>query len=75
MMSARQQLTNLTYNELEIHVKGVFDCPTYGSDATERLLTIQQGARFVVDYLVEFWTLVHGSWVERTSAHGGSDGV
>lgn len=44
---------------------GVFDLPTYASDATDHLLNIQQGACSVADYSVEFWTLeVEARWNE-----------
>lgn len=55
----------LSFDELEMNLKGVFDRPTYASDATDRLLTIKQGDRSVLDYSVEFWTLVvEGGWNE-----------
>lgn len=64
-MSSHSQLTSLTFDELESNLKGVFDRPHYASDATDCLLSIQQGARSVVDYVVEFWTLaVLAGWNE-----------
>lgn len=64
-MSSHSQLTSLTFDELESNLKGVFDRPHYVSDATDCLLSIQQGAWSVADYVVEFWTLaVVAGWNE-----------
>lgn len=50
-MSTHSRLTDLSYNKLDFNLNGVFDHPTYASDATDRLFTIQQGARSVAIYL------------------------
>lgn len=64
-MNSRCQLMNLSFDVLETQLKGVFDRPTYTSDATDHLLTLQQGSRSVADYSVAFWTLaVEAGWNE-----------
>lgn len=62
-LSTRQQIGTLTYNELELQLKAIFDRLNYATDATDRLLSIQQGAHTVPEYVIEFWTLaVEAGW-------------
>lgn len=37
-LSTRTPLDSLTFDDLEAHLKAIFDCPNYESEATERLL-------------------------------------
>lgn len=57
-LSTRFSLNCLTFDDLEVHLKAMFDHLNYVSDAMECLLAIQQGARSVDKYAVEFLTLV-----------------
>lgn len=52
-------------DDLVAHLKAVFYHPNYATDATDRLLSIQHGARSVAENTVEFWTLaVEAGWNE-----------
>lgn len=55
----------LAFDELEVNIKAVFNRPNYASNATDRTLSIHQGARRVAEYTVEFWKLaVEAGWNE-----------
>lgn len=51
-MSSRQQISSLTYDDLESRLKGIFDHPNYSTDATHRLMSIEQDACMVAEYTV-----------------------
>lgn len=55
-MCTGHKISDLTYDELEIQLKVVFNRP-FEPDATNRLLTIQQGTHSVAQYAMEFWRL------------------
>lgn len=57
-MSTRNEISDLSYEELETQLKAVFDRPSYVTNVTDRLMTLRQGARSVAQFTVEFWTLV-----------------
>lgn len=64
-LSLRTHLSSLTFDELEVNIKAVFNRPNYASNATDRPLSIHQGARRVAEYTVEFWKLaVEAGWNE-----------
>lgn len=56
-LGTRQQIGTLTYDNLEMQLKAIFNRSNYVTDTTDRLLSIQQGARTVPEYIVKFWTL------------------
>ncbi len=50
-------LNELSYEELVSQFCNVFDHPSLGEDAPNRLLNLRQGSRSVSEYSVDFWTL------------------
>lgn len=61
-MSARTDLGDITYDELEDNFKMVFDHPNHAGTDTECLFEIRQGAHLVVEYAVDFWTMAVDGW-------------
>lgn len=60
--ASRFHLNTLPFEAFYKHLEQIFDRPKYSSCASDRLFTIQQGGRSVVNYDVEFRTLAEASW-------------
>lgn len=64
-MSWHTHLSSLSFDDFVGRFRTIFDHPDQAGNATSQLLAIHQGARLVVEYAVEFWTLaVDSGWNE-----------
>uniref|UniRef100_A0A8C9ZYC4 CCHC-type domain-containing protein n=1 Tax=Sander lucioperca TaxID=283035 RepID=A0A8C9ZYC4_SANLU len=63
----RQDICLASYQEFTAEMRKLFDHPVRGRDAANRLFSLQQGARSVADFVIEFRTLaVESEWNEKS---------
>lgn len=64
MLYSNLEVRNLSFNDFEAHIKAVFDHPSH------RINAIDKECHYVVDYLMDFWSLAANSRLNVAALQG-----